>query len=93
MALLELLVNGFGIEGIVKVLLVLWYVFALFVFNRLSSIERLHKWCGNATDRVSKTGNPALFELSAAREVGSLLPVPLGDYVRVIGKAFLLSLN
>jgi hypothetical protein len=34
-----------------------------------------------------------LFELSAAREVGSLLPVPLGDYVRVIGKAFLLSLN
>jgi hypothetical protein len=34
-----------------------------------------------------------LFELSAAREVGGFLSVPLSDYVGVIGEALLLSFD
>jgi hypothetical protein len=69
------------------------YLLALFVCDWLSTIERLHEWCCNTTDWVSKTGYTPLFELSAARKVGSLFPVSLGDYVRVVGEALLLSFD
>jgi hypothetical protein len=90
---LQLPLNSPSSKSIVQVIPVLWYFFALFVCYRLPSFKRLHEWCCNTADWVSQTRYTALFELGAACKIGSLLPVPLSDYVGIVREALLLAFN
>ena len=87
----QLLPNSLWLEGIVEVFPIFGYLLALFVRDWLSSIEGFYEWCCNTADWVSEARYTALFELSAAREIGSLLPIPLSDDIGIVREALLLA--